>query len=145
MGESAHLYPRSAASRTALAIRFMVLASTGSITRKRPVNHLKCLGNFRLELLKMGGEQRGLRVDYDVEPDRRLRRLQPHRLAQAASHAIALYSTTQYFSHRKTNAELRRRLCLQFVAFAAEIKNRHMGREMPSPFFVDAIKIRVPQ
>lgn len=93
----------------------------------------------------MGGEQRGFGVDYYIESEGRRYRLESHRLAKPASHAIALHCTAEYFSDGQANAKLRKRLWLPFDAFSAQIKNRHMGCEMPSPLLVDAIKIRMPQ
>ena len=105
-------------------------------------DHLKCSGDLILYLGKICRKHRPLGIDDHVRRNLRRKAAEPHRLAKAALHAVALYRPSQHPPHGKTDAKSLRRFV---VRAALQIENRHVRREMPAPLLVNPFKIRMAQ
>jgi hypothetical protein len=164
MGEIAHLYARSIRSTTNLA---------NSRMKKLPVNRLRFPSGtfvpfvvqtlFPRELLfynyespphfvhhhrEVYGQQRLLRIDHHIRRRSHGHSAEPHRLAQAPLHAVALDRAAQRAPHRKSNAHAGNRASLPargLIFRPLPIKRGQRRRKMTPPQLVNALEIGVPQ
>jgi hypothetical protein len=104
------------------------------------IDHLERLADFALQIAEVGGQRRALGIDHYIHGNSGREITQPDGLTQATSDSISLDRAAQCLAHRETNSR-----ALQLVVRTAQVKNRHMRREVPTPLFIDSLKVRMPQ
>lgn len=104
-------------------------------------DHLKSPGHFIPHICKICAEQRPFGVNDDVCRDFRRKAAEPHRLAKAALHAVALYRSPQHSPYGKANAK-----AFRPVAVAVpQIKHGQVRCKMAASLLVNPLKISMPQ
>jgi len=106
-------------------------------------DHLKSPAHFRLNVSKIRVEQRALRVDDHVRRNFRRKTAEPHCLAQAAFHAVAVYRASQPSPHGEPDTNALRTVAV--ILAALQIKNCHVRRKVATPVLVNPLKICMPQ
>jgi len=138
-----------------LALLFLLYGFDGFFGRffgglfDRFFDDLKSPRHFVPHIRKISAEQRAFGIDDDVRRKLGRKAAEPHRLAKAALHAVALYGASQHAPHGKADAKTWRGIILTLVtanaiAVAPQIKNCHVRREMAASLFVNLFKIRMP-
>jgi len=68
-------------------------------------DHLKSPGHLVPHFSKIRSQQRPFGINDNVRRYLRRKAAQPHRLAKASLHPVALYRSTQHSTNRKANAK----------------------------------------
>jgi hypothetical protein len=135
--EAATATPRACKSATATSPRCVqspLLPAAAHLLR----NHFKSFADLSEKHREFNRPHRLLRIDDDVHRWRRRRPCQPNRLAQPPLHPVPIHSIPKHASHSESNAHA-------FAIRSPEIKDGHVGGEMPPPLLVNSLKVRVPQ
>jgi hypothetical protein len=106
-------------------------------------DHLKRFGHFVPHFAKIRAEECPFGIDDDVRRNLRWKAAEPHRLAKAALHAVALNRSPQHFPDSKTDPQSSRDFAI--VQGPPQIKNGHVRRKMAATLLVNPLKISMPQ